>query len=152
MTDADNILKIDKTRLPEEWCLQAERYHEAALDLAEASAELDAAEDTLKLVEAQEDLKIRRDPEQPAKTTETAIKNMVVLSKPYQAAKRRIREASDNVNKLKALVIALDHKKKALESLVQLDGREFFAEPRARGDRRAEFEDQARRNTLRRGS
>lgn len=127
-----NVLIIDKHNLDEEWCLQADRYHEAALDLAQARTELSEAEDALELIEAKVDKDFRAFPENYGftKATDAAAKSAVVIDDRVQEAKARVREAKDSVAKLWAFVIALDHKKTGLPDVVALEGRNYFASPR----------------------
>lgn len=130
----DNDLRIDRTALDEEWLRQATLYHFNAVQLADARLDLDEAKDRLAVIEAELDLAIRQDPEKYgiSKLTEKAIEHAVVLSSRYQKAKEETNQAKHLTDVLNAKVTGLDHKKKALEFLVQLENREFYSEPKAK--------------------
>jgi hypothetical protein len=65
------------------------------------------------------------------KATIDAVEGAVLIHARYKAALVRSQLAKYNVEKLKADVRALEHKKTALENLVALHGQDYFSVPRA---------------------
>ena len=133
MREQESFLVIAKHALDEDWIKQPKLYHEVALKLADARLDHDEAKDKLELTMAEIDRVIRIDPEKygVTKITETSVERAIILTKTYQSAKKRVNETKHTVDVLAAVSIALEHKKKALENLVQLEARDYFSEPKA---------------------
>ena len=129
----DSIFEIDKYRLDVEWQKQPKLFYEYSLKLAEAQRQADEAANALKAVEASVASAIRRDPGKfkLEKVTESAIKENVPLQPDYINAIERVNETKHAVGILVATVRALEHKKRALEKLVDLHGQNYFSEPRS---------------------
>ena len=130
-----SIFEIDQDRLDYEWMRQAKLYGQQADECALAQKDLDVAKSELELVQADLAHSIRVTPEAHGlvKVTEGAIQENILRSKKYQTANEHFIEMKYRVNLLKGHLEALDHKKKALESLVFLHGQNYFAEPKANG-------------------
>ncbi len=127
------ILHIDKHLLDEEWVHQPKLYFEYASELAQARMELEEAKAEFDVVKAEIDLTIRSDPtdyDLPEKTTEVMIGKALILTDEYQEAQKIVFTAKHRVDILSSAVTTLDHRKKALENLVELHGRNYFSTPR----------------------
>lgn len=129
-----DFFDLDSNRLDGEWLNQPRLYHENALKLADARAELERAKSHRDVVAAELDREIRLDPaafDIAGKVTEGAITNTILLQKRHRLAEEQVIQAKHTVDVLVAVVEALDHRKKALENLVQLEARDYFSAPRA---------------------
>jgi hypothetical protein len=145
---------IDEMALNKEWLGQADLYYSYASQLAEARLALDEAKREADVIEADLSLQIREDPEQfdCPKVTESAIKEVVKLQEEFQDSRVSVNDAQHKVNLLQAAVTALDHRKRALEKLVDLHGTNYFSEPHARSDGGKEFIEQQKKKAARRRS
>ena len=126
------ILHIDKHLLDEEWVNQPKLYFEYASELAGARIDLEEAKAEFDVVKAETDFDIRSNPtnyELPEKTTEVMIGKAVILTEEYQDAQKIVFIAKHRVDILSGAQTALDHRKKALENLVELHGRNYFSKP-----------------------
>jgi hypothetical protein len=123
-TDESTLTSIDLLRLEEEWATHADRYKEYADMLADARKEAAEASAALDVADALLDKKIRTNPEDfdidPKKVTEGAIKAKIIVQKKHTAANQAVIDANHRVNILQGAVGALDHRKRALEKLVDL--------------------------------
>lgn len=128
----ENRLEIDMGRLHVEWARQPDVYHDAARDLAEKRAELDTLKAKMDVAGAECDREIREAPATfgISKITEASVEKGVILHPRYQAALKAVNKSKYDVGILQAMVDALDHKKKALEHLVQLHLADYFSDPR----------------------
>lgn len=132
-----SVFDLDASRLDTEWLEQPKIYHEYALALADAKADFERAKNIRDLIYAELDRDIRLDPSSFSVTTgsrgitEGAIEKTVLLQPEHQKAVEAVILAKHKVDRLTADVDALDHRKRALESLVQLEARDYFSAPRA---------------------
>lgn len=128
-----DFFDLDQKRIDQEWRNQVKKVIEYGTQLADARRTHEKAKASLDLAEADLDSKIRKFPEEHGieKVTEGAIKNAVIINAKYQYAKEKLINAKYEVDRLQVVMDALEHRKKALESLVQLWSREYYAEPRA---------------------
>lgn len=145
------VLAIDRSKLDEEWENQAEVVFDYGEKQAEARADLAEEEDAFEAIKAELDKAIRDNPESYgcSKVTEPAIRLCIANQAEYQTAKDRLRRAKFRVDMLTAMLIALDHKKKALEHMVILHGQQYFASPRSRNQEDREHMDDVRHNRKR---
>lgn len=129
---AKDVLNIDPNALDSEWIRQPNLYFQWSAKLAEAQSDRDQAKGEIDLVYSELDRKIRENPDTfgITKVTEHAIKACIPGRKRYKQALAKYNELRDRANVYQALVNALDHKKKALESLVHLHGQNYFSAPR----------------------
>ena len=125
-------LKIDQHHLDAEWMRQPSLYQEWAEELAHAVATKDRAKERVELVKAELDKEIRGDPEafEIAKTTETVIQATIIQQPEYKKVYHEYLEAKEDAAVLDGAVQALEHKRKALEKLVELYMAGYWAEPR----------------------
>lgn len=142
----DSVVQIDKDRLDEEWVKQPFRFHRFAKRLANARKKWGEAKAHADVVEAEVAQAIRRDPTKfgisTGKPTDAAVKAMVTLHLKVRAAKQAEIDAEHLVDVLEAVVNALEHRKKALENLVYLHGRDYFSAPRERDGEAAKVRDE----------
>jgi hypothetical protein len=98
---------------------------------AEADRLLAEAKSELKVTEADLASSIRLDPVRYGivKVTEDAIKGAVCMQPEWTIANAAVIDAQYTADLHSGAVVALDHRKKALESLVWLQGRDYYAEP-----------------------
>lgn len=135
-TPDPDIFRPNRDALDGEWVEQPRLYYEWAAKLAEARSEYERTKADLKLVEAELDRDIRRDPESfgHAKITETLVERTIQLQRAYRRAHDLMLQAKHTAEQLEAAVTALDHRKRALEGLVQLWLASYFAAPRVQGE------------------
>ncbi len=143
-------LQIDEHRLDEEWTGQPKLYYKWAAEHAEAILAVDTAKTTVDLVKAELDQEIRANPEKYgiSKITETVVTTTILGDPEYQAAMKKVNVARYEVNIVAAAVVALEHRKRALEKLVDLHGRNYFSEPKA-SEQSRETMDQVEKRSVR---
>jgi hypothetical protein len=145
----EDYFVLDINRLDEEWVAQVHVYHAHATKLADAreaheraKAAKKVADDDLKHVAAELDLEVRRNPTNfdIEKPTEKAVEHAVLVHKRYRQyqklaydAQAEVIRADHEASLLEVACKTLDHKRTALENLVILHGRDYFAAPRDRG-------------------
>jgi hypothetical protein len=136
MDSEDNFIRIDKNNLDDEWNKQDELYTKYALIEADARDKLNEAKAKLELVEAQIYAKIRKNPSEfglSEKPNEGTIDKAVVRHAKYQEAVKELNQAYSDVNHAAIGPAALEHRKKALENLVQLFLSSYWSKPRIKG-------------------
>lgn len=126
-----SFLSIDEHILDKEWVRQPALYFKWAQKLADARKRLDDSKVALTLVAAELSQAIRENPDQYgiAKITEAAVTTAIPAQEEHQSAVRRINKAKHTVDVLDAVVTALEHRKRALEKLVDLYGQSYFSTP-----------------------
>lgn len=146
-------IEIDKNRLDEEWVDQPRLFHEHAVAAAEARKRWEQAKARLDITRAEFDIEMRRDPEtyDLPKVTEGVLASAILLQGPVKDAMKVVINAREEMGILDAAVIALEHRKKALEKLVELQGRDYYSEPRAHGDAGKAMEEVEKRAIRRKG-
>ncbi len=132
-TNPKEALQIDEYRLDEEWVGQPALYFEFAAQLADARRDADDAKNRLEATKAETAREIRSSPDLYGltKVTEAVVSENVALHDDVQSVQRELIEAKHNVDMLGAMVTALDHRRRALEKLVDLSLANYFAKPRA---------------------
>lgn len=134
LLEPELVFNIDKNLLDEEWLHQPKLYFKWAVQLENARADLDEAKIEFDLVKAEVDLNIRNAPDKydlPGKITEKMVAATLLTTEEYKEVQNTFFTAKYRVGILQAAVAALDHRKKALEKLVDLHGQKYFAAPRA---------------------
>lgn len=146
-----SFVEIDELQLDKEWIGQPRVYLEFAEMCADAQRDWDIAKSELEMVRAELDTAIRSDPESYGlgKVTEKGVENAIPAQTEYQDAVREVIRAKHKRDVMAAAVTALDHRKKALEKLVDLQLSGYFATPRASASSREAVEDMGRRNVRR---
>lgn len=132
MKPSIDIFRPNKYSLDTEWEDQPKLYYTYAEKLADAEKAMDLAKAERDFVEADLDKLIRENPQKfdLDGVTEPAIQRTIKLRKRYKQANNKYIEAKYQVAQMKAVVDALEHRKKALEALMYLEGRNYFSEPR----------------------
>ena len=144
MSDELNYHEIDANRLDIEWIRHVKFYHLAATKLAEARADHEALKTQLEIVDAELDRDIRSSPEAfgLSKITEGVVSQTILLQQVHQKADNKTREARHKVNIHQVEVDTLEHRKRALEKLVELRLADYFSEPRTpKGVNKADVDD-----------
>lgn len=144
---------IDENQLEKEWVTQPEMFHDVALALAEAKDVYAKAKARIDVVKAEVDLEFQRDPEAFGFAKVTVALAKTVVDSDVRVVKT-IREAIDakhEVDVLDAAVFAMDHRKKALESLVSLWLADYFSTPRADKASTQKLDDKRKREVRSRG-
>jgi hypothetical protein len=146
-----SILDIDEYNLDLEWKKQPMLYLEMATELADAKGEHDAAKSEFEIVKAKLSMEIRSNPDSYGldKITESTVNNALVTQKNYAVAQSAVIKTKHKVDLLQAVVVALDHRKRALESLVSLHGQRYFSEPIARTEEGQEAIDDMKKTAIR---
>lgn len=150
--ESENILSIEIDALDDEWQNQPKLYGQYATKLANARKDYDAAKSNLELVEAELYDSIQKNPDRYKleKTTEKAIANTILTQEKYKKEKQNLLNRKHTVDLLAAVVSGLDHKKKALEKLVDLRLADYFSEPKPKSRSSARHvEDQNHRRASR---
>ena len=131
--DASLDLQIDENQLDTEWLNQPQLYYRYAAKAADARRDFDAAKDELEVTKAEVDQSIRSDPAKfgLTKLTEATVASAVIIQEEYQKAQENVRQARHRHDVYQAAVSALDHRRKALEKLVDLLIANYFSAPRA---------------------
>lgn len=149
-SDIELELSIDENALDQEWLIQPRLYFRYAAELAIAQEEVSTKKARIDVVLAEVAADIRTNPEEYGigKVTESAISESLQRSVIVKDAKAKLIEAQHSVGILSAAVGALDHRKKALEKLVDLRLSNYFSSPRA-SERSAEFADDITKESVR---
>lgn len=128
-----NILEINEFELDKEWIKQPATYHKFATKLAEAKYRLEEAKAKTELVKAELSSEIRIDPDLfgITKVTESVVASTILLQDQFKSTQAELFNQKHQVDLLQAVVTSLDHRKRALESLVSLHGQDYFSSPRA---------------------
>lgn len=148
LLDEDLVFGIDKNLLDDEWLNQPKLYFRWAVQLEDARADLEIAKAEFDVVKSELDLNIRTSPDDYdlPKVTDKAIAAAMMTQPGYEGAQKAVFEHKHRVGVLQAAVTALDHRKKALEKLVDLHGQKYFASPRASENSREAMEEVEKRS------
>lgn len=132
------MLEIDPLKLDDEWTFQAGLFMFWAEKAANARAKADKARFGFEKIEAQLSSDVRTNPGNYGleKVTETSIANAVKQSEEYENAYLARIEANKVSDILAKVVVALEHRKKALENLAYLHSAGFNSEPNNRRKQR----------------
>lgn len=126
-------LEIDEFNLIKEWQNQPKLYMQYAEEAVQLQQEVDNQKDAIEVLTSQIDLEIRegtysRLPEK-VKITEGFISSLVSTDPRVIALKEQYNQAKYEAVLAKKSENAFDQRKSALENLVKLTGREYYAEP-----------------------
>lgn len=135
MASADEVLSIDESALDKEWQAQPRRVFFAAQKAAEARREVTGLANAVKVAEAEAALEIRKDPAAfgLVRATDDGVKAAVRVHPAVRQAEEQLAEAKYALDMAEGFVDALDHKKRAMENLVQLLAQNYWSPPRVRG-------------------
>jgi hypothetical protein len=149
--EIDNDKRIDPEQLDVEWIENSERFHKWAIRAVEAEAAADMAEFEAQQAKDNLTLKILSDPKAFGleKPTVEAVKAAANAHPEYKDAYREYLFAKAEHNRMKAAVVAMDKKERALSNLVTLHGQEYFAGPTVPHDLVKAWEQYRQRGTER---
>jgi hypothetical protein len=148
----DDFLNLDQNQLDEQWLEQPRLYHKYARRLANAKQSLEEAKAELELCRAELDREIRLNPEAfgLAKLTENIVSNTITIQERYKETQASLIEVKHKVDIYQATVTTLEHRKRALESLVTLHGQDYFSSPRAKNENAQEVMNEIEKQNVRR--
>ena len=126
-----DLFDIDKYDLDGEWVNQPLMYRKYARMLAKASRDVEKSKGALAEAKAEASKRLRKNPVKYGykKSTEEIIKTGHVLLPTYKRALDVYIKAKYRFDLLMGIVKMLDHRKSALERLVNLHGQSYFARP-----------------------
>lgn len=126
-----DFYQLDQNELDKEWIQQPELYFRHASELAEARREFEKAKAEKELVIAELDKEIRENPQQFGfeKMTEKLVESTIIRQKRYQTATHSYLKAKHEMDVAQVAVDTLEHRKKALEKLVDLWQGSYFSKP-----------------------
>lgn len=132
-TDEPDFFLIDENELDREWIEQPKMYYRYAVRLADARRTHDQRKTEVDIAYAEAALRIRNNPGKYdlEKITDASVKEAIIRDDEYQSALEALNNARHEMDVLDAAVKALDHRKRALENLVELHGQNYFSTPRA---------------------
>lgn len=146
-----SFLVIDSNNLEKEWVDQPRLYFKYATKLENAREDFEQAKAELGVVAAECDLDIRNNPAKYdlPKATEKSVEAAVAMHDDYVAAAKEVSVQRHRVGVFQAAVNALDHRKKALEKLVELFLANYYSAPRAPAGSTELMDRQNKRRALR---
>lgn len=126
-----NEFDINELELEKEWIIQPNIYYKYAELLANARKEYEREKSKKEVVIAELDKKIRKNPEQYdiQKITETVIERVIIGSEEVKVVTKKLIQLKYQLDMYQAAIDTLEHKKKALENLVQLWIKNYYSEP-----------------------
>jgi hypothetical protein len=148
--DLDDLLQPDKDALDKEWVEHSDYVYLFLDEMAEARIKMDAAKDNIEVVKAELDSQIRKDPQKFGleKLTETLISNTIILLEDYGNVLKQYLEAKEEYYQASNACTAMEHRKSALENLVVLHGRGYWADPIERKDVEKETEKMVKKRAV----
>lgn len=151
--EESNFFDLDPNQLDQEWVRQPALYHKHAMILADARKMHEEKKTALEVLKAEIDREVRSSPSEFGleKITETVVASTVVIQPSYVRLQKEVIEARHNVAVAEAAVSTLDHRKKALENLVQLRLSDYFSEPRVKGEAREALDHERKRRIRNKG-
>ena len=127
----DNDFQINQHSLDHELIQQPILVHHWSTKLAEAKLKLDAALNELSVARAKTDQEIRKNPEQfgLTKVTEATVDAAITTDTIVQKNITNVNDLRYEMRLCDAACTACEHKKRSLEKLVELHGRDYFSAP-----------------------
>lgn len=150
--DYNKALRIDRYNLEKELVNQPQLYMEWALKAIDASTECASAKNRLEIIKAEVAKKIRANPKKyglQEKATVDAIRQNIETDKKVKRYTKQYFESYKMERILNEAKNAFQHRKKMLESLVQLNIQLHFAEPRVDGMQRGELSNRQTQDDIR---
>jgi hypothetical protein len=148
----NSFLEIDLSSLHTEWANQPLLAKQYADMLANARDRLDTFKANAEIVRSDVDYEIRSDPGafEIEKITEPAVKSAIAGDDRVTRAESKIRAAKHEVDVLSGACTALEHRKRALEKLVDLWMASYFSEPRTNEAAKEKLNDSSKEEVRRR--
>ena len=127
--------RISGDKLEEEWLKHSVLYWGYSEKSAQAIKKRDLIREDIDQHRAELDRKIRKDPKKYGieKVTEGAITAAITIDEKSIGLNSSLIDANEAVNRVSGAVKALEHKKRALEKLVELWLAGYYSEPRIKG-------------------
>ena len=145
--DYDKLVEIDRGDLEESWLVQAPRYMQLVRAEAEAKKQVSEIKEKQDTITATRAKQVRSEADAAGtKLTEVALAQTLTIDAEVLAAKAEVRNAEYQKDMVSGARIALEHRKYALQDLVQLDLRNNRAEPAFKGAVKEEVEQVFTRN------
>ncbi len=151
-TDDDfSFFEISQDNLDREWLRQPKIFFEASVKLADAKRDLEQRRTAFEIRSAELDAAIRNAPEEYklVKATEGAIKACILTQPEYIEAKESVEDQKHKCDIFQAAVSALDHRKRALENLVDLFGMQYFSRPTTTANNSEAMEEKSKNRAFR---
>jgi len=131
LTNYENDCMIDEDQLDKEWMKQPNLYRKYSTMLAETDADRRDQKEKIDYTKAELDIYFRdKFFEKGIKFTEKVIDSNITMHGSYQLELKALGVLERKYSTLSSAVKALDHKKKALENLVQLWLASYFSSPK----------------------
>jgi len=131
MSSYKSDLEIDKYNLDEEWEKQPMLYMKWAEKHAEAVRKRDLTWQKKKVLKAELDGEVRKSfIEKGEKFTENIVDAEIRKKSEFKEVQKDLIEANEEVNVLESAKWAMEHKKKALESMTSLWIGGYYSEPK----------------------
>lgn len=129
--EVEDIDNIDLLSLGQEWLKQPAMYRYFATKAEEATGDADKSESDLKVIDAEIEKEIRHNADMnDTKITEKAVASEILLNDKHKKAVEAALQARHEARVLGAVVRTLDHRKKALEKLVDLELNGYNSTPK----------------------
>lgn len=134
--DYEKDISINIDSLDIEWMRHSQLYIKYAELSAKAEQEKNEVKERLELIKAELDTSVREKAKKGGeKTTELMVQSCIIQSEEYKTQLEKLNGKIYNYNILKSVVIAFEHRKKALENLVHLWSGSYFSSPKeTKGD------------------
>ncbi len=142
---------IDPLALDKEWLGQANLFFHWSTKKAAAARRVEEAKQEFDVAKAEITRQIRSEPLEFGidKVTESSVEAAVIIQREYQMAQKVIMDARYDADIVAAAVAALDHRRRALENLVELHGMQYFSGPVARSDKSKAAMDETEKRSIR---
>jgi hypothetical protein len=127
--DYKNDILIDENALDLEWSKQPYTYQKYAEKAALLEADVRRAKDSLELIYAETDEKVRAS-FCDKKSTEAMVKAGILQDASYQSVQKKLVDTLQEKGTFDAVAQSFEHKKKALEKLVDLHLSGYSSSPR----------------------
>lgn len=146
-------LEIDPLALDREWLGQPQQVYNWSKKAADAQLKFDQSKTELAIKRAELDREVRDNPEVYGinKLTETIVDMSITANPEYRTRLKAVDQAKYDLNVVNAAVEALQQRKRALQMLVELWVRQYYADqPTGGTEETYEFEKNAVRSRGRR--
>ena len=126
----DDIFELQLDSLDRHWIEQPKLVHQCGLKLADTKNTMERHRAKLSVIRAEADQEARVDAiNTKVKITEKIISSVVDTNDNVIKMERQLADDKHTADILSAKMVALEHRKRALEGLVSLHGQDYFAVP-----------------------
>lgn len=145
------LFDIDPNNLVQHFREQPKLVMDWGLKLADAKEANDRAKADLELTQAEATQEITENPALYgiAKTTADQIKSAVARHDDVLVAAKRLHRTKHEVDVYQAVMVALEHRKRTIEGLIELHGQQYYSVPSVSPKNREQMDD-ARKQMVRR--